>query len=1119
VPNTPAHVQLSLLRPDDLLNLEITAVNLRLDAADPDHPVLVVDDAGESALLVVRFPAQTIFEEAFFDSSPAVPGQVLDPSDKPPAPAPGAPRPPANPGDNIKFRLGGESRLVFRVPPDVVIPYSIDGLLDWSKLELVVSPIADVPLNAEPPASALTIRPPDQTETTLQLPFRLHLSPTHDAAWQHDANLVEHAGRVELWHTRLAARDADGKPQDINDEHTIALRAIWSPDYQPGGPVPPPAQTGLPDPIPGTPAIAAMDTADRHQIVVLTSAFDGYARNVFTKFVPEPINASMLMLSPLGGWLRSFGKWEPPTKIRPRRRPGVIRIEDLIRPTDFERPAPHHGLVVGQPPVDPPPIEVRDSNALRPIERRGIAQDELEQNPGLSADLGFGAGEFTIGSAQPLLSPERFGLSLYDLDENGILDLSQWAHIAAQGRDHYVRLVYEGKLKDLGHRASLVKVTERRFEESPDGDPVAYLRQYMYIVIREPEKVYANEGLANAGRGMPLRRVRLTTLVTPHIEFPYASPSAITDRSFWVRVGGADFMFHGFAEDVAGNRVDFAKAMIFVPNSETKFADIQTTATTTANRPRLRALVPGQKVAFAERDPDGGTDNTSFVTESIDFDNEGSSRDKFFKPRIFKADVRIPAVEALTGAGTVTSIRLAQQYLDLGFVNAANRTGAFAEVVKQNGSGMLDPAGLPVGFSAQQAGGFSTPSLDITCLTRGVGPLGGDLTKALSNTFDPKQVFKAGMATLFGVFDLADLLPTGSADGRAPKMQVRHEANAVITELDWNSPVEQNLNMGIVEFQGNPDTELKVHALLRKELGSPDPGTFSLQGKLNHFQVEFLASLQIQFAAFTFESRTGSKTDVNVGLAPDNPVVFKGDLSFVEGLRSIIPPGVFGDGVSIDLIQNPLGVKAGLSIGLPPATVGVFALKNIAFSAGLTIPFLNGKPVVELGFARRDKPFLLAVMIFGGGGFFHIELDTDGMRMLEAAFEFGAAAALDIGVASGEVHIMAGIYFKMEKKKIAGHANEELASSLTGYLRCGGSLCVLGIVRISVEFYLSFTYYLSEDKAKGRATLTVEIEIACFSKSIELTVERAFGGKGGDPTFAQMIDKPELWAEYADAFA
>jgi hypothetical protein len=141
------------------------------------------------------------------------------------------------------------------------------------------------------------------------------------------------------------------------------------------------------------------------------------------------------------------------------------------------------------------------------------------------------------------------------------------------------------------------------------------------------------------------------------------------------------------------------------------------------------------------------------------------------------------------------------------------------------------------------------------------------------------------------------------------------------------------------------------------------------------------------------------------------------------------------------------------------------------------------------------------------------------MRLLEAAFEFGAVAALDIGVASGEVHIMAGIYFKMEKKQLGPPNGEQMVSSLSGYLRCGGSLCVLGIVRVSVEFYLCFTYFVEPQKAKGRATLTVEISIACFSKSIELTVERSFGGKGGDPTFAQSMDTPALWAEYADAFA
>jgi hypothetical protein len=77
----------------------------------------------------------------------------------------------------------------------------------------------------------------------------------------------------------------------------------------------------------------------------------------------------------------------------------------------------------------------------------------------------------------------------------------------------------------------------------------------------------------------------------------------------------------------------------------------------------------------------------------------------------------------------------------------------------------------------------------------------------------------------------------------------------------------------------------------------------------------------------------------------------------------------------------------------------------------------------------------------------------------------------------------------------------------------------LGIISVSLEFMLSFTYDSGTGKASGRATLTVEIEILFFSISVELTVERSFGRDGGDPTFAQLYDSPGVWAEYAEAFA
>lgn len=56
-------------------------------------------------------------------------------------------------------------------------------------------------------------------------------------------------------------------------------------------------------------------------------------------------------------------------------------------------------------------------------------------------------------------------------------------------------------------------------------------------------------------------------------------------------------------------------------------------------------------------------------------------------------------------------------------------------------------------------------------------------------------------------------------------------------------------------------------------------------------------------------------------------------------------------------------------------------------------------------------------------------------------------------------------------------------------------------------------------KAYGRATLTVQVEVLFFSKSVELTVERSFGGSSGDPNFLDQYPDQHDWKRYALAFA
>jgi hypothetical protein len=111
-----------------------------------------------------------------------------------------------------------------------------------------------------------------------------------------------------------------------------------------------------------------------------------------------------------------------------------------------------------------------------------------------------------------------------------------------------------------------------------------------------------------------------------------------------------------------------------------------------------------------------------------------------------------------------------------------------------------------------------------------------------------------------------------------------------------------------------------------------------------------------------------------------------------------------------------------------------------------------------------------------------------------------------LGVASGGVYVMAGVYFNMVGDDV----------KLTGYLRCGGALEVLGLICISVEFYMGLDY--ASGKVWGQATLTVCIKVAFFSKSVGLTVERKFAGSAGDPTFEELMSEGD-WEEYCGAFA
>ena len=185
----------------------------------------------------------------------------------------------------------------------------------------------------------------------------------------------------------------------------------------------------------------------------------------------------------------------------------------------------------------------------------------------------------------------------------------------------------------------------------------------------------------------------------------------------------------------------------------------------------------------------------------------------------------------------------------------------------------------------------------------------------------------------------------------------------------------------------------------------------------------------------------------------------------------------------------------------------------MSLGADVQVPFLGKSVTVGFNFCTRERPFTLTVMFLGGGGWFGLRISPEGLDVLELGLEAGACLAVDLGVASGSISAMIGIYLRLEGDD----------GSLTGYFRLRGEVDVLGLISASIELYLELRLPVPTGKMHGRATITVEVKVLVFSGSVKISAERQFAGSNGDPTFLQIMGAEAgtsaAWTEYCLAFA
>jgi hypothetical protein len=892
--------------------------------------------------------------------------------------------------------LAGLSWLAFELAPGASVPYTLEGLLDWTALRPQLVEVEAHPETGAPAA-------PDPLHSAIEVPWSLWLSPGPNGTWHHSATPVTFSGRTELWHTRLGVKGLE--PPLV----APLLKAFWSRTYGEGTFAPP-----TPDPW-----FMPLDPTDRNDIVSLTTSTGPGA---------GPVSANFFALSALGASINVQGHWSP---------------------------GPNSGI-----------------------------------------------------------------------------SLESWAHRTSVGRDSYVRVVNLGYLFPFGHRAVKIKVTDREFQVASASavaevaEVVAFLVTKEYIVVTEPIITYTGDTHEPfSGRGNPLRQVEVKTLTTPPIDFdPSVDPGikvgalgSDTDYVLWVRSGLADVPFSFVSTDLEGRKVDFTASVIWVDLTRTDQSDLDQviSAYDAASPSRNSPSLGGQLIAFADTagaKPGTTAQHVDNYTLTAKYVSNGAAN---FYPLLSSAVVHLPSAEQIVGAGSAPlsppSVTISDNYLDNGF--QAGVTEVYL-AVKQNGPSLNFPVNL--------VGGMAAPNFGVSGIARDLGPVGGDLANLLAGKFDPSDFFGNLSGTagkLLGAISIIDIIQAVDPDEQAandqapqissnfiyPNNDDTQPPTAIDTKLNWAPTVQADSAGFFQPNSGGMTSNLLITAEIYTPISNPAQTTYSIHGELTNFELVLFGSaasfIGITFNSFTFDSKTGAKTSVQPNIGT---VTFLGPLTFIEDLSQLLSS--LG-GPSIDV--SSAGIDASYTLALPDISVGIFSLTNLSLSAGVNIPF-DGSPVrVRFSLCTQDNPFLLTIYVFGGGGFFGLAIGADGIEEIQVSLEFGAAISINLGVASGGVSIMAGIYFSLQTVP-------EKQVQLTGFLRADGNLSVLGIIQISMEFYLAFTY-LDPGQCYGTATISVSVSVLFFSVSVSATMTKTFGG-GSDPDFADAISQSD-WDTYCGAFA
>lgn len=218
------------------------------------------------------------------------------------------------------------------------------------------------------------------------------------------------------------------------------------------------------------------------------------------------------------------------------------------------------------------------------------------------------------------------------------------------------------------------------------------------------------------------------------------------------------------------------------------------------------------------------------------------------------------------------------------------------------------------------------------------------------------------------------------------------------------------------------------------------------------------------------------------------------ELQFVSDALKALMPQV--EGLTITPLM-PAGIDATLTLPLPDIGTGAFTLTGITLSSRLGLLVGDGFEIrTGLWLSKPERPFGLAILFLGGGGWFGIEATykppSEFVTRVSIGLSAGAFIALNFGFASGSAGLLftVGVDFYRSWQTGAG------STAISLGLLMWGEFSIMGIASASIRLVLRITY--QDGGMKGVGQLSVSIKICwCYTLRVSRSVEKVFAKPSG----------------------